>query len=89
MPDIKMPILYQRSLDPAQGMSIRCHMQLNLPLVQHYSRLFQIMVMMPLQQGASSASTRLGTTEVRNSSMAKDSRMSFFVASSGPSDDCV
>ena len=49
----------------------------------------QIMVMIALQQGASSASSRLGTTEVRNSSMAKDSRMSFFAASSGPSDDFV
>ena len=64
-------------------------MHLKLSLVQHYSLLFRIMVMIALQQGALSASSRLGTTEVKNSSMAKDSRMSFFAASSGPSDVCV
>ena len=55
MPDIKMPVLYERSLDPAQGMSTGCHMHFKLFLVQHDSQLFQIMAMIALQQGASSA----------------------------------
>lgn len=64
-------------------------MQLKLTLGQQNRGLFQILMIIALQQGACSASSRLGTTEVRNSSMAKDSRMSFFASSFGSSDSFV
>ena len=89
MPDVKMPILYQRSLNPAQEVTIRCCMQLMLVLMQQYSRLFQFMMATASQQGPCPSASRLGPTEVRNSSMAKDSRISCFDASSGSSGSCV